>query len=100
MAGWVASATAAMTGITSNGTITSQPPISATTASVMTMNGTSTSVVIVAEAKKSRKVSISRTSPAIPPVERRPRSSRIARICLKTSSPTSASTRAPATSTK
>jgi hypothetical protein len=64
------------------------------------MNGTSTSALIVAEAKKSRNVSISRTRPASPPVERLPRSILMSRIRWNMDLPMSRSILAPATSTK
>ncbi len=52
------------------------------------MNGTSTMAVSVAEAKKSRSVSISRTVPASAPVDPRLRSSRIVSSLTKIASPT------------
>lgn len=98
--GWVTSALPITSGMRTRGTQTSDPPIRAITETVTRMNGTSTSAVIVADAKKSRSASISRTSAASPPVDRRPRSSRSSRMRWNMLRPMSRSMRAPARSTK
>jgi hypothetical protein len=99
-AGWATAAATTTSGIMTSGTNTSGPPIIAMTTRVMTMKGTSTIAVRVAEAKKSRSVSSSRITAARAPVDPRFWSSRRAISLANTLSPTSRSMRAPATSTK
>ena len=99
-AGWVSQPTRITSGTIKAGTSTTEPPIIQTISRVSRMNGTSTTAVSVAEAKKSRSASSSRIMPASAPVEPFFSSSRIASSRSNTDSPMSRSIWAPAWSTK
>ena len=99
-AGWVSQPIRMTSGTISPGTITTGPPITATMIKVRKMNGTSTTAVSVAEAKKSRSASSSRIIPASAPVEPFFSSRRMASSRSNTASPMSRSIWAPAWSTK
>lgn len=86
-AGLVAQPASSTTGMITTSTSTTLPPIAQITTTVSSRKGTSTSVEMVAEAKKSRSASSSRISPASAPVEPFLRSSRMPMILANTLSP-------------